>query len=101
AFGLARLAVAALLLAIGPLLPEDLMPGANRPGLGLTLLPVVLTSGALSAFSPVAKPTRIAWLVCLLDTALITAVVAATGGPPPIFSFMYVLLFPGGCVLLS
>ena len=56
AFGLARLAVAALLLAIGPLLPEDLMPDANRPVLALTLLAVVLTSGALSAFSPVARP---------------------------------------------
>ena len=32
------------------------MPGANRPVLALTLLAVVLTSGALAAFSPVAKP---------------------------------------------
>jgi two-component system sensor histidine kinase PilS (NtrC family) len=101
AFGLARLAVAALLLAIGPLLPEDLMPDANRPVLALTLLAVVLTSGALSAFSPVAKPTRIAWLVCLLDTALVTAVVAATGGPRSIFAFMYVLSVTAACVLLS
>jgi hypothetical protein len=101
AFGLARLAVAALLLALGPLLPEDLMPDANRPVLALTLLAVVLTSGALSAFSPVTKPTRIAWLVCLLDTALITAVVAATGGPRSIFAFMYVLSVTAACVLLS
>ena len=64
-FGLARLAVAALLLAVGPMLPEDLMPDANRPVLALTLLAVVLTSGALTFYSPVAKPHRIAWLVCL------------------------------------
>ena len=100
-FGLARLAVAALLLAIGPLLPEDLMPDANRPVLALTLLAVVLTSGALAAFSPVAKPLRIAWLVCLLDTALVTAVVAATGGPRSIFAFLYVLSVTAACVLLS
>jgi hypothetical protein len=42
AFGLARLAVAALLLAIGPLLPEDLMPDANRPVLALTLLEPIM-----------------------------------------------------------
>jgi hypothetical protein len=100
-FGLARLAVAALLLAIGPLLPEELMPGANRPVLALTLFAVVITSGALAAFSPVAKPLRIAWLICLLDTALVTAVVAATGGPRSIFAFLYVLSVTAACVLLS
>ena len=72
AFGLARLAVAALLLAVGPLLPEELMPGANRAVLALTLLAMVLTSAALARLLPVAKPHRIAWLVCLLDTALVT-----------------------------
>src|SRR5262249_44591638 len=82
-------------------LPEDLMPDANRPVLALTLLAVVLTSGALTFYSPVAKPLRIAWLVCLLDTALVTAVVAATGGPPPIFPVMYVLSVTAACVLLS
>jgi two-component system sensor histidine kinase PilS (NtrC family) len=101
AFGLARLAVAALLLAVGPLLPEELMPGANRAVLALTLLAMVLTSAALAAFSPVAKPYRIAWLVCLLDTALVTAIVAATGGPRSIFPFLYVLSVTAACVLLS
>ena len=66
---------------VGPLLPEELMPGANRRCWRFTLFAVVITSGALAAFSPVAKPLRIAWLICLLDTALVTAVVAATGGP--------------------
>jgi two-component system sensor histidine kinase PilS (NtrC family) len=101
AFGLARLGVAALLLAMGPVLPEELMPGANRSILALSLLAVVITSGALAAFTPVARPQRIAWLICLLDTALVTAVVAATGGPRSIFAFLYVLSVTAACVLLS
>ena len=101
AFGLARLGVAALLLAVGPLLPEDLIPGANRGILALALLVVVITSGGLTAFTPVAAPHRVAWLVCLLDTALVTAVVAATGGARSIFTFLYVLSVTAACVLLS
>src|SRR6266850_2020341 len=100
-FGLARLGVAALLLALGPMLPEELMPGANRNILALSLLTVVVTSGALAAFTPVAKPFRIAWLICLLDSALVTAVVAATGGARSIFAFLYVLSVTAACVLLS
>src|SRR5438874_3521432 len=100
-FGLARLGVAALLLTLGPMLPEELMPGANRSILALSLLAVVVTSGALAMFTPVAKPVRIAWLICLLDTALVTAVVAATGGPRSIFPFLYVLSVTAACLLLS
>ena len=44
-FGLARLAVAALLLAVGPALPEELLPGTNRGILALALLVVVGSSG--------------------------------------------------------
>ena len=100
-FGLARLGVAALLLTLGPMLPEELMPGANRSILALSLLAVVVTSGALAMFTPVAKPVRIAWLICLLDTALVTAVVAATGAPRSIFPFLYVLSVTAACLLLS
>src|ERR1043166_7267906 len=100
-FGLARLGVAALLLVLGPMLPEELMPGANRSILALALLIVVVTSGALAAFTPVARPLRIAWLICLLDSALVTAVVAATGGARSIFAFLYVLSVTAACVLLS
>src|SRR6266850_1283383 len=100
-FGLARLGVAALLLALGPMLPEELMPGANRNILALSLLTVVVTSGALAAFTPVVKPLRIAWLICMLDSALVTAVVAATGGARSIFAFLYVLSVTAACVLLS
>ena len=100
-FGLARLAISALLLAIGPGLPEELIPEANRGVLALTLLVVAGSSGILMAFAPVIKPQRVAWLICLLDTALVTAVVAATGGARSIFAFLYVLSVTAACVLLS
>ena len=99
-FGLARLGVAALLLALGPMLPGELMPGANRSILAASLLTVVVTSGALALFTP-ARPLRIAWLICLFDTALVTAVVAATGGARSIFAFLYVMSVTAACVLLS
>jgi two-component system sensor histidine kinase PilS (NtrC family) len=100
-FALARLAVAALLLAVGPLLPEELVPGTNRGILALAILVVVGSSSGLVAFSPVVRPHRIAWLMCLLDTVLVTAVVAATGGGRSIFAFLYVLSVMAACVLLS
>jgi two-component system sensor histidine kinase PilS (NtrC family) len=100
-FGLARLAVAALLLAGGPALPEELVPGTNRGVLALALLVVVGSSGLLIALGPASKPHRVAWLICLLDTTLVTAVVAATGGARSIFAFLYVLSVTAACVLLS
>jgi len=100
-FGLARLGIAALLLAVGPMLPEELMPGTNRGILALALLVVAGSSGVLVAFAPLAQPHRVAWLVCLLDTALVTAVVAATGGARSIFAFLYVLSVTAACLLLS
>jgi two-component system sensor histidine kinase PilS (NtrC family) len=101
AFGLARLGVAALLLAVGPILPEELIPGANRGILALALLVVVCSSVALATFTAAARLHRLTWLVCLLDTALVTAVVAATGGARSIFAFLYVLSVTAACVLLS
>ena len=100
-FGLARLGVAALLLAVGPALPEELIPGTNRGILALALLVVVGSSSILIAVAPMARPLRVAWLVCLLDTALVTAVVAATGGARSIFAFLYVLSVTAACLLLS
>ena len=100
-FGLARLAVAAILLAVGPALPEELIPDTNRGILALALTVVVVSSGALIAFGAMARPRRIAWLICLLDVALVTAVVAATGGARSIFAFLYVLSVTAACLLLS
>jgi two-component system, NtrC family, sensor histidine kinase PilS len=100
-FGLARLAIAALLLAVGPALPEELIPSTNRGVLALALLVVVGSSGALMMLAPMARPHRVAWLVCLLDATLATAVVAATGGARSIFAFLYVLSVTAACLLLS
>src|SRR5918996_1740405 len=100
-FGLARLAIAALLLAVGPALPEELIPSTNRGVLALALLVVVGSSGGLMMLAPMERPHRVAWLVCLLDTTLATAVVAATGGARSIFAFLYVLSVTAACLLLS
>jgi two-component system sensor histidine kinase PilS (NtrC family) len=100
-FGLARLAVAAVLLAVGPSLPEELVPGTNRGIIALALLTVIGSSGALIALSPIGRPHQVAWLISLLDTTLVTAVVAATGGARSIFAFMYVLSVTAACLLLS
>jgi two-component system sensor histidine kinase PilS (NtrC family) len=97
----ARLAVAALLLPMGSVLPSTMMPEINHGVLVLSLLTVVASSGGLLLGPPLAHPRRIAWLVALLDVALVTAVVAATGGPRSIFTFLYVMLVTASCVTLS
>src|SRR5215813_5018973 len=97
----ARLGVAALLLPLGTVLPDAMMPGINHGVLVMSLLTAVISSGALLLGSPLAHPRRIAWLVALLDVALVTAVVAATGGARSIFAFLYVMLVTASCVTLS
>ncbi len=97
----ARLGVAALLLPLGTLLPAEMMPGINHGVLALSLLTVAASSGGLLLGPPLARPRRIAWLVALLDVALVTAVVAATGGARSIFTFLYVMLVTASCVTLS
>jgi two-component system sensor histidine kinase PilS (NtrC family) len=97
----ARLGVAALLLPLGTVLPDAMMPGINHGVLVLSLLTVVTSSGGLLLGPPLAHPRRIAWLVALLDVALVTAVVAATGGARSIFTFLYVMLVTASCVTLS
>jgi two-component system sensor histidine kinase PilS (NtrC family) len=97
----ARLAVAALLLPLGILLPEGMTPGMNHSVLALALLTVAASSGALLFGPPLARPRRIAWLIALLDVALVTGVVAATGGARSIFTFLYVMLVTASCVTLS
>src|SRR5919197_4866736 len=97
----ARLGVAALLLPLGTVLPDAMMPGINHGVLVLSLLTAVISSGGLLLGPPLTHPRRIAWLVALLDVALITAVVPATGGPRSIFTFLYVMLVTASCVTLS
>jgi len=97
----ARLGVAGVLLPLGTVLPDAMMPGINHGVLVMSLLTVVVSSGGLLLGSPLAHPRRIAWLVALLDVALVTAVVAATGGARSIFTFLYVMLVTASCVTLS
>src|SRR2546428_11472475 len=83
----ARLGVAALLLPLGTLLPDDMMPGINHGVLALSLLTVVASSGGLLLGPPLARPRRIAWLVALLDVALVTAAGGAPPGARPVSPF--------------
>jgi len=100
AFSWARLGAALVLLAFAPFALPGLMPGESEI-LALALIVAIASSGALLLFGPPAQPRRLAWLICLLDTVLITAVVAATGGARSIFAFLYVLCVTAACVSLS
>ena len=95
-----RLAVAACLLAVGPWAPTVLVPTAS-PGLLLAVVTLVAaSSGVLLVIGRPPRPRVVAWLVCMLDAALVTAVVAATGGARSILVFLYVPLGVGACLLL-
>jgi two-component system sensor histidine kinase PilS (NtrC family) len=97
----ARLGVAGLLLPLGALLPEEMMPGINHTILALSLAAVAASSVALLLSLPTTRPRQLAWLIALLDVAIATAVVAATGGPRSMFAFLYVMVVTASCVTLS
>jgi len=97
----ARLVVATLLVGVGPWAPAVAIPTASAGLLGSVLAVVAVSSGALLAFGSTSRSRVVAWLLCVLDAALITAVVAATGGPRSILVFLYVPLVTAACVLLS
>lgn len=100
AFFWARLGVAVLLLALFPLLPANVTPGTTSHVFRLTLLGIVVSSVAL-LLAPLPQPRRVLWLVFLLDTVLVTALVAVTDGARSIFTFLYVLSVVSACVMLS
>ncbi len=64
-------------------------------GSALTSLPLLL--GPLR----IPDPRRFAWLQLSLDVVLVTAIVATSGGPRSLFTFVYVLLVMEGSFLLS
>ena len=101
AYSWARLVVAALLVAGGPWAPAVAIPTASAGLLLAVLTVVVASSGALLPFGPPARPRFLAWLLCLLDATLVTAVVAATGGARSVLVFLYVLLVTVATVLLA
>lgn len=96
----ARLGLAAVLLVAMPLLPADFVPGRRGDILALAFV-VVLTTSAVLLVLRGENPRRLAWLVCLLDVAVATSVVAATGGTRSVFVFLYVLVVTVASVLLS
>jgi two-component system, NtrC family, sensor histidine kinase PilS len=97
----ARLGVAGLLLPLGSLLPDEMIPGRNHAVLAVSLATVVLSSVVLLLSRPSAQPRTLAWLISLLDVAIVTAVVASTGGARSMFTFLYVMLVTAACVTLS
>jgi two-component system, NtrC family, sensor histidine kinase PilS len=100
-FSAARLGLAVVLLALVPFLPRDLVPALHGGMLALALLATLASAATVLLMPPLAAPRRMAWLLLLLDTVLVTAFVAATGGPRSIFAFLYVLTVIASCVLLS
>jgi two-component system sensor histidine kinase PilS (NtrC family) len=100
AFAWVRLALAAVLLVTIPLTASDFAPLANAPILALALLITAGSSAAILLRRAIPNARRVAALTSSLDVALITAVVAATGGPRSIYPFLYVLSVTGACALL-
>jgi len=99
-FAWVRLGVSVVLLALAPFVPSGLMAGESQI-LAVALIIALTSSSAMLLLGPPAQPRRLAWFICLLDSALITAVVAATGGARSIFAFLYVLSVTAACVMLS
>jgi len=99
-FAWARLGVSVVLLALAPIAPPGLMPGESQI-LAVGLIIALASSSAMLLLGPASEPRRLAWFICLLDSALITAVVAATGGARSIFAFLYVLSVTAACMMLS
>jgi len=100
AFSWARLAVAGFLAGVGPWAPAVFVPTASAGLLLAVLTLVVASSGALLVVRRPLRPRVVTWLLCVLDATLITAVVAATGGPRSILVFLYVLLVTTASLLL-
>lgn len=101
-------------LSVGRLLAAGLLFGISAvlaawDGLLYPFLPFALclagaaaASGTFLLLKPRASSLRrFAWLQLTLDTALVTAIVALTGGPRSIFTFLYVLVVMAACVLLA
>jgi two-component system sensor histidine kinase PilS (NtrC family) len=100
-FAGARLAVVALLACVGPWAPPVFVPTASVGPLLAVLALVGVSSGALLVVGPGSRSRFVAWWLCLLDAALVTAVVTATGGARSILVCLYVPLVTTACVLLS
>ena len=100
--GWARLGVAALVLLVGTWLRQE-------PSAPIQFPLFLLATGGLGASSlllllgpmPGAERRHFAFLQVVLDTSIVTAIVATTGGPRSFFTFLYVLTVMEACLLLS
>jgi two-component system sensor histidine kinase PilS (NtrC family) len=99
AFAWTRLGVTGLLVVSIPLTASEATK-THGALLGVVLLVAIGSSLAVLARRVSPRPRRVAALLSVLDIALVTAVVAATGGARSIFPFLYVLSVTGACVLL-
>jgi two-component system sensor histidine kinase PilS (NtrC family) len=98
----ARLITATIVLGIGGLLRYvDALffsfPAFTAAVLGMGLACLILPFGE----SRIQDPRRFAWFQLSLDIALITAIVATTGGLQSIFIPLYVLAVVAACFVLS
>ena len=100
-FGWGRLGLAHALLLAASIWPSELMPEGSRGLLTVALLAVVVSSVTVLLTGGRAAPARTARLLCVLDVGLVTGIVAATGGPRSIYTFLYVLAVTTACLLLS
>lgn len=98
-FSWVRLGAAGVVTALVALVPADLRPATDYTVVAVVLLITAASSVAALVISPTASG-RATWLISVLDIILVTALVAATGGPRSIFIFLYVLSVSGACVLL-
>ena len=98
----ARLITAAMVLSAGA--------GLRHAGsFSFDVLPFVIAvaaAGLVSCFLLVgsaraADLRRFSWVQICLDAALVTGIVAASGGPRSVFTFLYVLTVLEGCFLLA
>lgn len=101
AFAWARLGLAGALLVTVPLAAPDVASMTSASILPLALLVTGASSAAILVRRAMPRPRRVAALVTVLDVVLVTALVAATGGPRSIYPFLYVLCVTAACVLLS
>jgi two-component system sensor histidine kinase PilS (NtrC family) len=98
----ARLLAAGLLLGMGALL--RLWGSLLHPFLPFALC--LAGAGTASAIFLLLQPAvgnlrRFAWLQLILDSLVVTAIVAFTGGPRSIFTFLYVLVVTAACVVMA
>lgn len=100
--GWARLTTAALVLAAGGWLHYANASPVQFPLFVLAVAGIALSSLVFMAGGPrISHSRRGAWLQLSLDAVLVTAIVAASGGPRSFFTVLYVLAVMEACVLLA